>query len=192
RLAVPAQGHRGRRTLVRQLQQRGRGRGPRQAGPARKPNDRAGARDTTVPPHAAGPLHVRGPTLCGRRPGRGARPADRAGGAVVGAAISARGIKPRPHRPPRYTLAIAITVALIAVLVASSILNYVYLDTVAGRTSLYGLLSIALTALGTFIGVRGFDRDPEQRQKDCIRAGVLLGLVALRWRVLMDDEFVTI
>ena len=67
----------------------------------------------------------------------------------MGAAVSARGIGPRPHRPARYTLAVAITIALIAVLVASSILNYVYLDTVAGRTSLYGLLSIAVIALGS-------------------------------------------
>src|SRR5260370_2077692 len=76
--------------------------------------------------------------------------------------------------------------ALILVLVASSILNYVYLDTVAGRTSLYGLLAVALTALGTFIGVRGFDRDPAQRRKDFIRAGVLLGFAALLWLLLID------
>ena len=101
-------------------------------------------------------------------------------------ALSARAANPRQRRPPRYAIAIGIAVALILVLVASSILNYVYLDTVAGRTSLYGLLAVALTALGTFIGVRGFDRDPEQRRKDFIRAGVLLGLAALLWLLLID------
>ena len=100
--------------------------------------------------------------------------------------LSARAANPRQRRPPRYAIAIGIAVALILVLVASSILNYVYLDTVAGRTSLYGLLAVALTALGTFIGVRGFDRDPEQRRKDFIRAGVLLGLAALLWLLLID------
>jgi len=104
----------------------------------------------------------------------------------VGAAISARGIKPRPHRPPRYTLAIAITVALIAVLVASSILNYVYLDTVAGRTSLYGLLSIAVIALGSFSGIRAIVGDPAERGRQYRRAGIFLGLAALAWLLLVD------
>jgi RsiW-degrading membrane proteinase PrsW (M82 family) len=77
-------------------------------------------------------------------------------------------------------------VALSLVLVASSILNYVYLDTVAGRTSLYGLLAVALIAMGTFIGVRAVDRDPARRRRDFIRASVLLGLAALLWLLLID------
>jgi len=101
-------------------------------------------------------------------------------------ALATRAGNPRQRRPPRYAIAIGIAIALILVLVASSILNYVYLDTVAGRTSLYGLLAVALTALGTFIGVRGFDRDPVQRRKDFIRAGVLLGLAALLWLLVID------
>ncbi len=101
-------------------------------------------------------------------------------------ALATRAANPRQRRPPRYAIAIGIAIALILVLVASSILNYVYLDTVAGRTSLYGLLAVALTALGTFIGVRGFDRDPVQRRKDFIRAGVLLGLAALLWLLVID------
>jgi RsiW-degrading membrane proteinase PrsW (M82 family) len=48
------------------------------------------------------------------------------------------------------------------------------------------LLAVALTALGTFIGVRGFDRDPVQRRKDFIRAGVLLSLAALLWLLVID------
>jgi RsiW-degrading membrane proteinase PrsW (M82 family) len=104
----------------------------------------------------------------------------------VGALTSARRANPRGRRPARYAIAIAIAVALSLVLVASSILNYVYLDTVAGRTSLYGLLAVALIALGTFIGVRAVDRDPSRRRRDFIRAAVLLGLAALLWLLLID------
>jgi len=104
----------------------------------------------------------------------------------VGALTSARRANPRGRRPARYAIALAIAVALSLVLVASSILNYVYLDTVAGRTSLYGLLAVALIALGTFIGVRAVDRDPARRRRDFIRAAVLLGLAALLWLLLID------
>jgi RsiW-degrading membrane proteinase PrsW (M82 family) len=104
----------------------------------------------------------------------------------VGALTTARRANPRARRPARYAIAIAIAVALSLVLVASSILNYVYLDTVAGRTSLYGLLAVALIALGTFIGVRAAARDPARRRRDFIRAAVLLGLAALLWLLLID------
>lgn len=104
----------------------------------------------------------------------------------MGALTSARRANPRGRRPARYAIALAIAVALSLVLVASSILNYVYLDTVAGRTSLYGLLAVALIALGTFIGVRAVDRDPARRRRDFIRAAVLLGLAALLWLLLID------
>jgi RsiW-degrading membrane proteinase PrsW (M82 family) len=93
---------------------------------------------------------------------------------------------PRAQRPVRYTVAAVISAALVLVLVASSILNYIYLDPVAGRTSLYGLLTISFIALGTFTGVRVFGRDPAQRRRRFIRAGVLLGLAALVWQLLVD------
>jgi RsiW-degrading membrane proteinase PrsW (M82 family) len=100
---------------------------------------------------------------------------------------AARSANPRPrHRPGRYAIAIGIAVLVVIVLVISSILDYVYLDTVAGRTSLYGLLTVALVALGTFIGVRAFDRDPVQRTRHFIRAGVLLGLAGLLWLLVID------
>jgi RsiW-degrading membrane proteinase PrsW (M82 family) len=79
-----------------------------------------------------------------------------------------------------------IAVLLILVLVASSILNYIYLDTVAGRASLYGLLAVGLVALGTFIGVRAVRRDPAEQRKQVIRAAVLLGLAALMWLLVID------
>jgi hypothetical protein len=75
---------------------------------------------------------------------------------------------------------------VLVVLVASAILDYVFLDTIPGRTSLYGLVAVALVALGTFIGVRAFDRDPADRRRHFIRAAVLLGLAALLWLLVID------
>lgn len=98
-----------------------------------------------------------------------------------------RAANPRPRgRPARYGVAIAIAVVVLIVLVASSILDYVYLDTIPSRAALYGLLAVALVALGTFIGVRAFDRNPADRRRHLIRAGVLLGLAVLLWLLLID------
>ena len=94
---------------------------------------------------------------------------------------------PRPRgRPSRYGIAIAVAAIVLVVLVASAILDYVYLDTIPGRTSLYGLVAVALVALGTFIGVRALDRDPADRKRHFIRASVLLGLAALLWLLVID------
>ncbi len=105
----------------------------------------------------------------------------------MSATTQARSANPRPRqRPARYGIAIGLAVAVMLVLVASSILNYVFLDTIAGRTSLYGLLAVALVALATFIGVRAFDHDRAQRRRHLIRASVLLGLAALLWLLVID------
>jgi len=105
----------------------------------------------------------------------------------VSANPTLRAANPRPSsRPSRYGVAIAIAVVVVIVLVASSILDYVYLDTIPSRAALYGLLAVALVALGTFIGVRAFDRDPADRRRHLIRAGVLLGLAVLLWLLLID------
>ncbi len=94
---------------------------------------------------------------------------------------------PHPRlRPGRYGIAIAIAVVVVITLIVSSLLNYVYLDTIPGRTSLYGLLAVALIALGTYIGVRAFTRDRASRRKHLIRAGVLLGLGTLLWLLVID------
>jgi RsiW-degrading membrane proteinase PrsW (M82 family) len=96
---------------------------------------------------------------------------------------------PRPRgRPARYVLAAVIAGVVVLVMVANSLLDYAFLDTIPGRTSLYGLIAVALIALATFIGVRAFDRDPAQRSRHLIRAGVLLGLAALLW-LLVSDTF---
>jgi len=89
-------------------------------------------------------------------------------------------------RPGRYRIAFAIAALVIVALVVSSILNYVYLDTIPGRTSLYGLLAVALIALGTFILVNAYNRDAAMRRKNLIRASVLIGLGVLLWLLVID------
>jgi len=78
-------------------------------------------------------------------------------------------------RPSRYGIALAVSALVIVALIASSILNYVFLDTVPGRTSLYGLLAVALITLGTFILVRAYNRDRATRRVHLVRAAVLIG-----------------
>src|SRR3989440_8348889 len=89
-------------------------------------------------------------------------------------------------RPRRYGIAIALAALIVLALIASSILNYVYLDTIPGRASLYGLLAVALIALGTFILVRAYERDRATRRKHLIRASVLIGLGVLVWLLISD------
>ncbi|HLJ20019.1 MAG TPA: PrsW family glutamic-type intramembrane protease, partial [Stellaceae bacterium] len=101
--------------------------------------------------------------------------------------MSIAAANPRPRRrPARYWIAAIITAVLVAVLIANSLLDYAFLDTIAGRTSLFGLLAVALTALATFIAVRVLDRDPVQRRRHAIRAAVLLGLATLLWLLVSD------
>ena len=89
-------------------------------------------------------------------------------------------------RPGRYRIALAIVAVIVVALVVSSILNYVYLDTIPGRASLYGLLAVALIALGTFILVNAYNRDAAMRRKHLIRAAVLIGLGVLLWLLVID------
>ena len=89
-------------------------------------------------------------------------------------------------RPGRYRIALTIAALIVVALVVSSILNYVYLDTIPGRTSLYGLLAVALIALGTFILVNAYNRDAALRRKALIRASVLIGLGVLLWLLVID------
>ncbi|GAC1505393.1 MAG: hypothetical protein NVS1B3_03550 [Candidatus Dormibacteraceae bacterium] len=94
---------------------------------------------------------------------------------------------PHPRlRPGRYGIAAVVAGVVVVALIASSLLNYVYLESIPGRVSLYGLLAVALVTLGTFIGVRAFTRDRASRRKHLIRAGVLLGLGVLLWLLVLD------
>ncbi|HEY3084046.1 MAG TPA: PrsW family intramembrane metalloprotease [Candidatus Dormibacteraeota bacterium] len=89
-------------------------------------------------------------------------------------------------RPGRYRIAFALATLIVVALMVSSILNYVYLDTIPGRTSLYGLLAVVLIAFGTFILVRAYSRDPAMRRKNLIRASVLIGFGVLLWLLVID------
>jgi len=89
-------------------------------------------------------------------------------------------------RPRRYGIALAVAALVVLALVASSILNYVFLDTIPGRTSLYGLLAVASITLGTYILVRSFNRDRATRRNHLIRAGVLIGIGVLLWLLVID------
>lgn len=94
-----------------------------------------------------------------------------------------------PHstlRPDRYRVAVAITALIVLALIASSVMNYFFLDTIPARASLYGLLAVALIALGTYVLVRAFERDRATRRRHLIRAGVLIGLGVLLWLLLID------
>ena len=96
---------------------------------------------------------------------------------------------PRPRgRPARYKLAALIGGIVVLVMVANSLLDYVFLDTIPARTTLFGLVAVALVALATFVFVRAVERDPAQRSRYLLRAGVLLGLAALLW-LLVSDAF---
>jgi RsiW-degrading membrane proteinase PrsW (M82 family) len=105
----------------------------------------------------------------------------------VNAIAQVKAANPRPRdRPARYWVALVVIAIVVLVVVASSVLDYVFLDTIPGRTALYGLLAVGLVVLGTFIGVRAFDRDPAVRRRHLIRAGVLLGLAVLLWLLVID------
>ena len=96
---------------------------------------------------------------------------------------------PRPRtRPARYRLAALIAGIVVLVMVANSVLSYFFLDTVSGRTSLFGLVAVAVVTLATFVFVRAFERDPALRSRYLVRAGVLLGIGALLW-LLISDAF---
>ncbi len=94
---------------------------------------------------------------------------------------------PQPRlRPGRYWIAIAITGVVVVALIASSVMNYVFLDTIPARASLYGLLAVASITLGTYILVRAFNRDRAVRRRYLIRAAVLIGLGTLLWLLIVD------
>jgi RsiW-degrading membrane proteinase PrsW (M82 family) len=94
---------------------------------------------------------------------------------------------PRPRtRPARYAIAVVIATVLVVVLIANSLLDYAFLDTIGGRASLFGLLAVAFTALATFIAVRVVDRDPATRRRHAVRAAVLLGFATLLWLLVSD------
>ena len=97
-----------------------------------------------------------------------------------------RGANPRYGRPPRYKLAIGLAGVLLVLLFASSFVTSLVLGSIPGRVALFGLPAIALVAIATWIGVRAFDRDPAERRRHLLRAGVVLGIALLLWLLVVD------
>src|SRR6266699_910891 len=94
---------------------------------------------------------------------------------------------PRPrNRPARYTLAVLIGAVVLLIVAGNSLLDYVLIDSIPGRATLYGLVAGALISVGTYIQAREFNRDPVTRRRHLIRAGVLLGLAAMLWLLISD------
>src|SRR5437773_11682179 len=92
---------------------------------------------------------------------------------------------PRPrNRPARYILAVVIGAVVLLVVAGNSLLDYVFIDTIPGRATLYGLVAVALIALGTYILARASNRVAVTRRRHLIRAGVLLGLAAILWLLI--------
>src|SRR5229473_3532421 len=105
--------------------------------------------------------------------------------------MSAYGVRtaanPRPrNRPARYVVAVVIGAVVLLVVAGNSLLDYVFIDSIPGRATLYGLVAVALIAVGTYIQARAFNRDPVTRRRHLIRAGVLLGLAAMLWLLISD------
>src|SRR5712691_1842003 len=105
--------------------------------------------------------------------------------------MSAYGVRtaanPRPrNRPARYVVAVIIGAVVLLVVAGNSLLDYVFIDSIPGRATLYGLVAVALIAVGTYIQARAFNRDPVTRRRHLIRAGVLLGLAAMLWLLISD------
>lgn len=94
---------------------------------------------------------------------------------------------PRLDRPPRYRLALALGLGVVALLFASTVLTALNLP---GRLpsilSLVGIPVIALVALATWLLVRAFDHDAADRRRLLARAAVAFGLALLGWLLMVE------
>ena len=97
-----------------------------------------------------------------------------------------RGAYARLARPPRYKLAIGLAGVLLLLLFISSFVTSLVLGSIPGRVALFGLPAIVLVGLATWIGVRAFDRDPAERRRHLLRAGIVLGIALLLWLLVVD------
>ena len=83
---------------------------------------------------------------------------------------------PRAHRPPRYRLAAALGGAILAAMVLGSLVDLVALRSGVALLDLAGLLVVGLFSVGTWLLIRGIDREPARRRRHLLRAAVVIGL----------------
>lgn len=92
----------------------------------------------------------------------------------------------RPWRPARYWIAGLIGVAVLLVIIASSVLA-VRFQQVPTRGTLFALPAVLLILAATAFAARGLhDHGRTKRLRDLARAGALLGLGLLLWLVVLD------
>ena len=91
-----------------------------------------------------------------------------------------------PRRPTRYVVAAIIAGLVLVALAVSSVLDYLTLDAIPGRTALFGLPAIALTAGATWVGIRAFEQDAVKRRRYLLWAAALMGLALLLWLFILN------
>jgi protease PrsW len=93
---------------------------------------------------------------------------------------------PRHQRPARYWVAAGLAGVLFLVLVGSSALNYLTLDSIPNRGALLGLPAVALVAGATWVGLRALERGHALRRRYQLWAVTLLALALLLWLLVLD------
>ncbi len=83
---------------------------------------------------------------------------------------------PRAHRPPRYRLAATLGGGILAAMVLGSLVDLVALRSFVALLDLAGLLVVGLFSLGTWLIIRGVDREPARRRRHLLRAAIVIGL----------------
>ena len=91
-----------------------------------------------------------------------------------------------PRRATRYVLAGIIAGFVLVALAISSVLDYLTLDKIPGRTAIFGLPAIVLTAGATWVGIRAFEQDAVKRRRYLLWAAALMGLALLLWLFILN------
>jgi RsiW-degrading membrane proteinase PrsW (M82 family) len=90
-------------------------------------------------------------------------------------------------RRSRYVAAAIVCGLVIAMLAASSAVDYRLVRSIPARLAVFGLGATLVAAVATYLGVRAIDKDPSERRRHLIRAATLLGLAALFWLLILDS-----
>ena len=88
---------------------------------------------------------------------------------------------PRPHRPPRYWLALALGGAVVAAMLVGSIIDLVALRSTIVLLDLLGVVIVGLITFGTWLVIVGVDRRPDIRRRHLVVAGIALSLALGIW-----------